>query len=304
MGKKMGAKSPLIAFRVGKFILQATAFSAMLEVYNRLMFPDLVDDVPEHIKGRPHIILGADKDGKVRYFSNMGALGDYLEWFGLDSAPMMVSDYMSGKKTIKEIAVEMAKKPVNIFAQGMRPDVKAMVELFGGVSTYPDVFEPVPIRDKWRQLFKNFSLENEYDAIRKRPMRDGYKGTFDDIFIYKADPGETAYNNARSAKYEYMEKIGKGMGGGNYTPKSNSLYYLKMAIRYGDEEAMKKYAIEYMTYGGNAKGFKQSVKMMHPLAGLSKEEQLKYIKTLTKSELAELSEAVKWYEEVFVGKAE
>lgn len=302
MGKKMGAKSPLIAFRVGKFMVQATAFSAMLEVWNRLVFPDLVDNVPDHVKGRPHIILGIDADGKIQYFSNLGAFGDFLEWFGLDSAPQMTRDYLSGKKSIKEIATEMAKKPVNIFAQGIRPDVKGLVELVGGQSLYPDVFDPSPIRDRWYQAFKNFGLENEYAAVTGKPMRGGYKDTIDDIIIYKADPGETAYNNARGKKYDYMEKIGKGSGGGQYTPKSNALYYLKMAIRYGDEEAMRKYLIEYLTYGGNAKGFKQSVKMMHPLSGLSKEEQVKYIKTLSKSELEELKEGIKWYQEVFAGK--
>lgn len=302
MGKRMGAKAPLVAFRLGKFVVAATAFSVMLEVYNHLMFPELVDKVSDYVKERPHIILGTDKDGNVQYFTNMGALGDFLEWFGLDSASQMTRDYLSGKKSIKEIATEMAKKPVNILAQSVRPEVKTFLEVSTGTTIFPDVFEPVKTRDRWRQLFNNFGLENEYDALTGKPMRGGYKKSIEEVFVYKSDPAETAYNNARSAKYDYLKKIGKGSGYGDINPKSNALYYLKLAIRYNDLDAAKKYLDEYIRLGGTKKGLKQSIATMHPLYGLSKDERVKYVKSLSRDEKKELKQAIEYYEEVFLGE--
>jgi hypothetical protein len=300
LGKRMGAKSPLVALRVGKFIISATALTAMLEVWNHTMFPGV--SVPKYVRERPHIILGVDDNGEVMYFTNLGALGDFLEWFGLDSVPQMTRDYLNGKKTLPEIAKEMAKKPVNIVAQGLRPEIKTFLESAAGTTIFPDVFEPRQVRDRWYQLFKGFGLENEYAALTGKPMRGGYKKSLEEIFVYKDDPDEVAFNNIRDTKYDFIKKKGKGTGYGEPTKKSNALYYLKMALRYGDKEAAKKYLLEYISCGGTPQGLKQSIRMMHPLSGLTKEEQIEFVKSLTKEEKEELKRAYAFYEKVFLGK--
>lgn len=66
-------------------------------------------------------------------------LGDMLSWFGLDEAPHLVRQFLDGKKTLKEIALDMAKAPVNKLVQATGL-YNTGAELASGRNLYPDVF--------------------------------------------------------------------------------------------------------------------------------------------------------------------
>lgn len=303
-------KSPLIAIRVGKFAIKATAFWSMIQAWNILMFPDEEDELSNEEKSRLHIIFGRDKDGKIIYFTRLGALGDFLAWFGLDGAPGLVSDYLNGRRTMKETAIEMAKSPVNAIAQGATPLVKMPLELTTGKSLFPDVTSPRAIRDKGLHFARGFGLAAEYKAMAGLPSRP-YKESLDNILAYKADPLQVAYYDILELKYRFLDKIGRGRSGSVVTPRGQALYNLKLAVRYEDKEAFKKYFEVYASYGGTPEDLVKALERLHPLTGLRHKkkgkivlapEGIAFLSTLSNEDQEKLVKAEKFYNTVLQGK--
>jgi len=294
------AASPYNAYRTGKFLIRASAFWAALQAYNHTVFPEEEKDLPEEKKARPHIILGRDKDGKVLSFDRVGMLGDFLEWFGLDAAPKYVDQWARGTKTLKEIAIDMSKSPVNIFAQGARPVFKTTGEVVTRRALFPDVFNPRTVRDRGLHIARSLGMEHEYRAMAGKPSRR-YKETLPLAVIYKTDPGQVAYSNIFEAKQEYLKSIGKYGEGFWLTPKGDALYNWKLAIRYKDKTAEAKYLKEYINEGGTAKGAKMAIKKMNPVAGLSKEDTALFLGSLDEEGKEDLNKAAEFYFEVLLG---
>ena len=302
-------RSPLIALRVGKFAIKATMLLALLTAWNLLRFPDEEKDLPEDVRNKPHIIFGRDKNGNVRYFSRLGALADLLEWVNIDGGtPKQAKDWLNGELTLKQAAIEMAKSPINKLANSVTPLIKSPFEVLVGFQTFPDVFKPRAIRDKMDYLAQTLGVENEYRSLTGKPTK-GYLKSGEEVFIYKAEPGRTAYSAILDLKYKYVEELGKGSFRGVYdSEKSNALYYFKMAIRYDDKEAADKYLLEYVLAGGTKKGLGQSLESLHPLSGLrdtadngeSTERDI-FISKLSAEEKVTYEEALKYANDVLLG---
>jgi hypothetical protein len=256
------------SFRIGKFLLKATALWSAFQAYNNFRYPELEKKLSKEKQARPHIVLGEDKNGNIITFDRLGALGDILEWFGLDVAPKFVDDWFKGRMTLKEIAFEMAKSPPNKMIQGLHPFVKTTGELLTRKALFPKAFEPRAIRDRWFHLFRSFGLENEYVAVTDKPSR-GFAESLSKALIYKSDPEQEAYSEIFNLKNRFLKSINKGGDGFWMSPKGNATYNLKLALRYQDEEASKKFLLEYVNLGGTPEGLMQSLQRMHPLAGLS-----------------------------------
>lgn len=287
-------KTPYMAYKVGKFLISATAFWSALQVWNHTMFPEEEDDLAEDIKSNPHIVFGKDSEGNIIYFNRIGALGDFLEWFGLDDSPKYVDKWMKGEMTLKEIATEMVQSPVNVIVQGITPQIKVPAELITGRTLFPDVFKPGIIRDRGLYLSRSLGLENEYKAIAGLPSK-GYQDSLKNFFIYSADPGQGAYADIQETKRRWLKEQGKGAEGFWLTPKGNALYNLKLAIRYEDLEATNKYMYEYFTLGGTAKGIEESLNRMNPLSGLSKRDRNLFEQSLSSEQVKRLKKAMEFY---------
>lgn len=305
------AKSPAIAFRVGKFALKAVGFWVLLQLWNEWKWPEEEKSLPLETRARPHIIFGRDKDGKVIYFDRLGFVQDFLSWFGLDESPLVVRDYLNGKRTLKEIALSMAKSPVNKLVTGLGPIIKTPAELLYGKSSYPDAFKMRSIRDRWQYLADSLGLGNEYKLLAGKPMQtygtgnrvEGYWKSWEESFIYKADPMQSAYYDILDAKNRYLKEKGEESSGTfTYTPRSNALYNFKLAVRYKDKEAARQALTEYAELGGTNRGLEQSLKTMNPMYGLNKEEQVEFIQYLDTEERGKLLRAIKYYETVLMGK--
>lgn len=298
------AKSPYIAMRVGSFAIKATAMSAALHTVNMLFFRDEEDDLPENVKARPHIIFGRDKDGKVLYFDRLGSLGDFLQWFGLDDALDKVIDFLLGRRDLKEIAIEMAKSPVNVVVQGVRPEMKLPAELAAGKSSFPDVFRLGIVRDRGLHLARALGLENEYTAVAGLPSR-GYANSFELMLYYKSDPGESAYYSTLNEKIRYLKKIGKfrSFGGDPFDGRSSALYNFKLSVRYGDKDAAEKYLAEYAALGGTKQGLATSIRNLEPLSGLNAEDERRFRNSLNADDKENLAAAIKFYEDVLSDRA-
>lgn len=288
------AKTPFMAYKVGKFLISATGFWTALQVWNNTMFPEEEDDLGEDAKSHPHIIFGRDSEGNILYFNRIGALGDYLEWFGLDSAPNDVMKWFRGEKTLKEIAIDMVKSPINVIVSGLTPLVKTPVEVITQRTLFPDAFKPGTIRDRGFYLARLLALENEYKEIAGLPSK-GYGESIKNFFLYSEDPNQGGYYNIQEKKRRWLQEQGKGAEGFWLTPKGNALYNLKLAIRYQDLEATNKYMYEYYTLGGTAKGIKESLERMHPLAGLSGSDKSLFLSSLSAGEAKRLEKAMEFY---------
>ncbi|MCK9599220.1 MAG: hypothetical protein M0R06_09285, partial [Sphaerochaeta sp.] len=115
---------------------------------------------------------------------------------------------------------------------------------------------------------------------------------------YRTDPEESAYWEIIDKKYDFIEKK-TGESGGSFTrsKKSMALYNYKLALRYEDEAATKKYLKQYYKLGGTKQGLKQSLQSLDPMYRLSKYER-EFIKSLTESEKEKLKLAQKYYKEM------
>jgi len=293
-------RSPFVAYRVGKFLIKATAFWAMLQAWNHLRFPDEEKELPEGIRGRPHIIFGRDKDGKILYFSRIGALGDFLEWFGLDTAPHYVDVWLKGKMTLREIAKDMAKSPVNQIVGGATPFAKVPAEVITRRTLWPDVFEPGTVRDRGYHIARSLGLENEYKAVAGLPSHP-YPKSISQFAIYKVDPLQAAYRDVLEEKRRFMKRIGRYGEGFWFTPRGNAAYNFKLALRYQDRKAAEKYLGEYFRLGGTSQGLKQSLLALNPLYGMNKTVAAAFVASLHKEDQEKLMMALRFWAQSLMG---
>jgi hypothetical protein len=305
VGRAMGAKGAVASIRVGKFAIKAIGLSALLFLYNMLFYRDEEEELPNDVRRKPHIILGRNSDGTVRYFNRLGAFNDFLEWFGVDESPYDVVDFLNGKRTLKEITTDNIKKPVNKIANGLTPYIKLPLEMLTGLKFYPNAFAPTHIRDRWEHLAREAGLAGTYKSIMDRPKRQGDEGLgVEKLLWYESDPREAAYYDIMDQKYRYLRRIGKSPGGySEPTQKSNALYYYKMAIKYKDREAANRYLLEYAVNGGTRQGLKQSLSYLDPLRGLGGEKK-SFVDSLADEDLVKLKMAQEFYEETMAEQKE
>lgn len=297
-GRKLlgyAVRSPVIAMRVGSFAIKASGMWAALQAYNYMRFPEEERALPKDVQARPHIVLGRDAEGNVRYFDRLGTLGDFLGWFGLDTPAREVADYLDGKRTVKEIAIDMAKSPVSKLAQGVTPLIKTPPELLTGRKFFPDALKPGYIRDRWEYLAQSVGLENEYKALAGKPSKP-YLESASGLYEYKTNPDQVAYYNIQDEKRRFQKKIGKMSEGFMTSPKSEVLYNYKLALKLRDQEAAKKYLREYMLLGGAQKDMERSLETMHPLYGLNRDDVKQFLQSLRQEERDELAKGIRYYE--------
>jgi hypothetical protein len=308
IGKKAAGaavKTPYVAYRIGRFLIKASAFWAAIQAWNWLMFPDEEDDLPESIRSKPHVILGRDKNGKVEYFSRLGAVSDLLENFGVDAAPHYIDQWFKGRMSLKDISIEMAKSPANILVQGAEPFSKTVAELLSRRAFFPDAFNPRVIRDRTLYVMQQFGLENEWKAVAGLPSRD-YKESLKNLFAYSVDPLEAAYSEAYELKRDYLKRQGKISEGFFLTPKGSAMYNAKLALRYEDSWAFKKYLKEYAALYLNGGGdiskiddaIEKSLTSMDPLYGMSKADQAGFVMQLNAEEKETIVKAYKFYNDL------
>jgi hypothetical protein len=299
IGRKMGVGIPRAAVGVGKLALKGSALWTALEVYNHTRFPDEEADLPEDMSGRIHIILGRNPDGSVKYLDRLGFVSDFLEWFGADSVPADVEAFLNNEKSLKDIAIDAVKSPINKVAQAVTPLVKWPTELAFGKQAYPDVFKPGTIRDKGEYIARAGNVQREYTAISGKPSRP-YKETVADLYSNRVNPEEAAYYGILDKKQAHLEKIGRGGTFDVSSARTDMLYYYKRALALGDKEAAQKYWTQYRDASRKAgknpwDGLRSSIKNAHPLNGLPASERGKFVASLSKGEKQGLAKAMKYY---------
>jgi hypothetical protein len=289
---------------LGRMVIMATFMSAVLQVYNLLFHPELEKQLPDHVRRRPHLIFGKDQYGDILYFSRLGALPDILEWFGLSQPIQDTYDLLNGNMTIKEKMEEMLSDPINKLVNSIIPIEKAFLELMLQRATFPDVFNQRAIRDRFEYIADQFGLLDEYKEVAGKPTR-GYGPALIKKLIYKVNPEENAYYEILGLKNKYMKSIGKEPGYGFWTDrKSSALYYYRMALKYDDPDAAKKYLYEYAAADGTKKGIEQSLRMMSPIYGIPKDKLIDFVTQLSTEDKVRMQMAIRFYVEVLLRNEE
>ena len=286
-----------VSMRIGAFLLMATAFWLSTQLWNFLLFKDEEDELPISVRSRPHVIFGRNADGSIRYFSRMDTLGDVLEWIGLDAAPEAFDRWMKGRASIKTLAGEMAKAPINKLVNGVNPFVKLPAEILTRRQLFPDVFNPRMIRDTGLAVARTLGIEQAYRAVADLPT-PGFINDVTDLLMYRIHPGEAAYHDVFTLRRQFLKAIGREREHYSFSPQGNALYNMKSALRMKDEEAAKHWLTEYLMRGGTSKGLGTSLRNMHPLVGMSKEEAVAFLNQLTPGETHIFVRALRYYTEI------
>ena len=296
-------RSPIIAAKVGAFVLKALALWALVQAWNSTRFPEEESLLPEDVRDKPHIIIGVDKNGKTLYLNGIGALADIMDWFALESPQALVRDYLKGSKNMLEVAKEIFfKAPVNTLFQALGPQYKTPAELIMGRKTYPDIWEPGIVRDNWQYIAQSVGLGDLYNYVKKFPRRPDAAQR---MLTLVSDPGEASYYEALDAKRDYLKSIGKYSNfSSSGNEKSKALYNVKLAARYGDRDAFERFLYEYAKFGGTKDGLEDSLQNMDPLDGLNTAQKQDFINNWLDAEgKATLYRADQFYRSVVLKNA-
>jgi hypothetical protein len=277
----------------------------LLYMWNHLLFPDEEDELGELQKAQLHMILGRDSDGQVITLRTQGALSDVLSTLGFTDAMKGINKWQDGQGSIGDAIKGAIKAPVNKVLTGFNPIFSVPLEQALGKEFWPDLFNPRQIHDRWRHVFGTFSLEHEYDAARDVVGADvpsrGYGRSWTESLVYRRDPGEMAYDEAKGIAYDWKERVKGEAASSGTSPRSEALREYRMAIRYGDESAAEKALLKYEELGGTDKGLATSIKKQHPLGPIAKKDRAEFLESLTDEQLETFEEAERWYLESYVG---
>ena len=161
----LGVRSAIIASRVAWMY-------GLYWLANNLLHPEEEDQLQEYDRQNPHIILGRRADGSIRLIRNVGALGDFLEWFGINDISGDIPEYMDGRVSTGDLASKAARAPLNKLLGSLAPWIKALYEIPSGTTTFPDATR---IRQKNRDELAAGIVggEEEYKWARGKVLEDG-----------------------------------------------------------------------------------------------------------------------------------
>lgn len=275
----------------------------MLSLWNGLFFPDEEDELGEAQRQQMHLILGRNDNGEIITMRTQGAMSDALSWFGLSAIGKAAHDYELGRGSLWSILSAAPKAAINKVATAVSPIITVPVEAATGKKIWPDVFNTRSNRDPWRNVFSTVSLENEYDLAMGKPSR-GYARSWQEAAIYRKDPGEIAYNEARGVAYDWLKREkGQEFAGGFTSKRSEAARDYRTALKFGDQESADKSLNEMIALGVDSGDFSAMVKRAAPLGPIAKKDRQAFIDQLTPDEYQTFQRAQRWYDETFLSTA-
>lgn len=284
---------------VVKYGLKASIVMALIVLWNRAFFPDEDDEISQTMNdGKLYLILGRTDEGDIRMLKVTGSLSDMLSYAGLDNVVNDVNNISKGKSSIGREAKEAGKAIVNKFTQGAMPLEKTAVESIIGKSMYPDIFQPRQIRDAGEHISRVVSMDKVYKLLTNKPMK-GLSKEMQSLLLYNASPGEAAYYAVREKVYDFLDEKGIERLSGEPTKKSNTLYYYKQALKYGDEELAKDWLKKYYDLGGTEEGMRRSIDKGEVLSPIPTRFRDEFIKTLDKDDIELINISSKWYDNTY-----
>lgn len=182
---------------------------------NLIMGGDEEDELTGFDRATPHVILGRNPDGSIRIFRRVGALGDFLEWFGITEALSMYGKYQERQVNARDILEEMAFATPDKTINSLRPDLKALFEVTTGQSLFPEPFQPRSAR-RGENVSHIFGLSDEYRLMKGWALDDGtsVRPHYWQRFLYGVvDPRQAALSNIYDSRNDFLKQKGKEQKG-------------------------------------------------------------------------------------------
>ena len=265
---------------LAKRMATPAVYAIILALINGVLNREADEKLPEDVRNRPHITFG-EWGGNVYAFTRIGNIPELLEWVGLDDWKWTEDDWQA---------------PIDKMWDSITPAIKVPFELATGESRYSDFDQPSAIRDRWEYLFNTFGLSDVYKGVTGKPVKNGLWDTVQNMAVYKYDTMESAYWDTIANKRNWQNQAQTSV---DPTPKSNALYYMKQAIRYGEADKAKKYMKEYFKQGGTGKGIVTSINTMNPYYGFTSDDNKakgdEWVASLNEIEREKLESAVSYY---------
>lgn len=276
----------------------------MIQMWNYLFFDDEEDEIDDQQGNQLHIILGRNAAGEIVTLRTQGALSDALSWFGFPEIGRAFKEYERGRGSLGEILAVPFKTTANKLLTSMSPSISVPLESALGKKLWPDVFNPRPNRDPWRNLASTFSLENELDLARDlvgAPSPDrGYARSWQESVIYRRDPGEIAYNAARGIAYDWKRRVlGQDSSSDFTSPRADAMRDYRTALKFGDTDAADAALDEMASLGVTMGDYNAMIKRAHPLSPIAKKDRKAFVEGLTNAEYETLLRAEEWYFKTF-----
>lgn len=290
------AAIPAYAVSASMSLGQLALFTLATQMFNRFIWPDADDDLPEDVKYRPHITLG--KNGNdVYYFDRIGTLADVLDWASLDSIALDAKNFANGQLTVAGWFKKILQAPVSKAVNSLNPGIKLPIELAMGRSMFPNVFKPSTIRDPAMYVARSFGLSWPYKAVAGIPHNSMQELT--NIGIYSVDADEAAYFQTLDRVRQFQNTVlDKHFDGFAVTQRGRILQKIKTALRYNDNKALQQFLREYTQADGTKKGLQQSMKAMHPLHSLSKKEREQFLRWISPDDRKYLRKAERYFRQL------
>jgi hypothetical protein len=320
LGRRLGAKTPIIALKLGKWFFRFMAGTIIMQIYNNAVWGDAEDSLPEDMRRRPHIILWHTKgrNPDIFYFPRVGIVGDLLEWAGVDTLPADTYDLITGKRSLKQIVdsyeygIKNLSDLTNKLVQSLGPQYKMPIEFLMAEKVFPSVFNRQPITDKVKYLFDNFALGGMYDKVVGNPTRNNWtKRELIKLGVYYEDQKRLGWLALQQRISDYKRDAGLGKSGFITTPSGSALYNVGKAVRYGDMDALYENFVKYMRltqkklltepvdFGDT---IRNQWEKLEPLDGLNETHKALLLSTFTERDWHNLKLAYEYYGEIASGQ--
>jgi hypothetical protein len=321
VGPALVGKGLKVAYNAPKYAAGLIATTGMIVLWNNYgPYAELEEKLKKTDVGRqPHIIVGVREDGTPMIIRGETALTDAMSWLAAGDLDADIAEIQAGKATAIDKVAEAGKalffdRPIN----AVGPQYKIPAELALGSSAYPSIFEKGasfdlrrrPIKDNWEYVARAAAVDGiyKYAMGRPAPKSSGVGEKLTDSFLTsRIDADEAVYWNARTNVSSYAEKIGKPSQAAEATKKSNALFYYRQALKWGDENAARRYLDEYTLLSKAEghddeevkKGLEKSMQKAHPLGGLDSEKWGEYIRSLNQEDRNQLVLALGFYKNAY-----
>lgn len=263
-GPRAAKNNPALAGAYSAIALGGVTLPYLLmQLFNRLAFPDEEKQLSDDDRASAHLIWGRLPDGSIGILRNTTALGEFFEWFGVNTMISRLDELQGKQMTPAQVAAEMGRDVVNKALQGLRPEAKAAYELSTGQSLYPNVFSPRPARRD--ELAAGYlGLTDYYREARGRALQEGSRARPNLLArsLGVSDPRKNSLYEILELRERFLGKLGEP------SPYQSNPYFVNMreAAIAGRPDAFREARAAYIKNGGDYEKFLSSTRGLDPIA--------------------------------------
>lgn len=260
------AKLPVMAAYRMVLMSRLAWLYAGLWMWNNLVFPGKEADNERWIRQNPHLNICRRPDGSTITFNNLGAFGELMEWFGVNTMLALRDRVESGQMTTAQLLEEAAKDPINKAVQSVRPDFKLASEVTTGTSTFPDVTSRRSV-DPLTSFANVFGLVDEMNWAKGKLLEQGDRARpnyLARLLTVVTDPRQSALHEIYDLRARFLETKGRER------PPSYAgdplMRNMRQAAINNDREAFNEARRAYLKSGKNWQNFKKSLSYLDPIS--------------------------------------